>query len=47
MSGGMGQRVRVYRSVSGDRSVSISYAHNGMQVGRDYYTDQGAITKYL
>ena len=47
MTGGMGQKVRVYMSLSGDRKISISYARNGMQVGRDYYTDQGTITKYL
>ena len=47
MTGGMGQKVRVYMSLGGDRKVSISYARNGMQVGRDFYTDQGTITKYL
>lgn len=46
MVGNLGQRVRVYMSLDGQKKVSISYAHNGIQVGRDYYTNQGSITKY-
>lgn len=44
--GGLGQRVRIYREGESGRQVSISWAVNGLLVGRDYTTDIGKIEKY-
>ncbi len=46
LTGGLGQKVRVYREGGSGRQVQISWAHNGMLVGRDFTTDIGKIEKY-
>ena len=45
-TGGRGQKVRVYREGAGGRQVQISWATNGLLVGREFDTDCGKIEKY-
>ena len=45
-TGGLGQKVRIYKEGADGRQVSISWALNGTLVGREFTTDQGKIVKY-
>ena len=48
MTGGAGQKVRVYQSLDGGNKVSISWVNIGyINDGRTFNTDQGTIEKYL
>ena len=48
MTGGLGQRVRVYESLDGSKRISFSTVNTGFyNDGRTFSTDLGTVEKYL